>query len=215
MNYGDNLIVGKLLGPKELGYYAFAFTLGILPLNFFLTIYGKITTPIFSMMQSDRLLLKKKYFFYSKLLAYVIFPLIGVFFVFIPEIVEIGFGVKWLPAVFVIRLTFLLAFLLTLSSNSGSLFRALGVTELVPKLNIIRLIGYIVILPICAILLGINGVILGVIVATLPTVIYTIVKVSYLLRCKIKDLLILYLKPLLLATLTVTVALIVSYSLNV
>ena len=49
VNYGDNLIVGKLLGCKELGYYAFAFTLGILPLNFFLTIYGKVTTPIFSM----------------------------------------------------------------------------------------------------------------------------------------------------------------------
>jgi O-antigen/teichoic acid export membrane protein len=53
MTQGDNLIVGWLLGPVHLGYYALAYQLAELPVQVYGKIANRVALPLFSRLQSE------------------------------------------------------------------------------------------------------------------------------------------------------------------
>lgn len=100
----DVLIVGKLLGSAQLGYYSLAFQLSTLPLDKFVTILNEIAFPSFSSVQNDTARLQRHYLKLVQFVALVTFPmLIGVFLVADSAVAAL-LGARWLPVVVPLKL---------------------------------------------------------------------------------------------------------------
>jgi O-antigen/teichoic acid export membrane protein len=53
MTQGDNLLVGKLLGPVVLGYYVLAYELASMPVKIYSGIMNRVALPMFSRLQTE------------------------------------------------------------------------------------------------------------------------------------------------------------------
>ena len=100
----DSLIVGKLLGSAQLGYYNLAFQYSSLPLDKFVSILNEIAFPSFSSVQNDTARLQRHYLKLVHFVALVTFPIfIGLFLVADSAIVVL-LGARWLPVAVPLKL---------------------------------------------------------------------------------------------------------------
>ena len=69
LTYGDNALVGKMLGSEQLGLYAMGYDLANMPTNSVVPVIGKVTFPTYAKLQSDIPLLRKVYFQVLKMIS--------------------------------------------------------------------------------------------------------------------------------------------------
>lgn len=132
---GDDVVVGKALGMEALGFY----TLAYMVVNVFKS-FGKISWevafPAYSKVQEDKGELGA---YYSKALKGALFlalPLAGLLFGFAPEIVEVVYGAKWLPAVLPIRVFCFLGGFMAIGAVIGPLFPGIGRPDILLKIKL-------------------------------------------------------------------------------
>jgi len=100
----DVLIVGKLLGSAQLGYYSLAFQYSTLPLDKFVTILNEIAFPSFSSVQNDTARLQRHYLKLVHFVALVMFPMFIGLFLVADSAVLVLLGARWLPVVVPLKL---------------------------------------------------------------------------------------------------------------
>lgn len=98
-NNGDNFVVGRYLGKNELGYYARAYNLIVLPTAVFTAVVGSVLFPAFAKVQDDRNRLAENFRRVAFLNALVLLPLSAVLIVAAPEAIEVLMGRGWDRAV--------------------------------------------------------------------------------------------------------------------
>jgi PST family polysaccharide transporter len=96
---GDNLVVGRVLGIIELGYYSRAFKLMMILVTYFATVVTKVLFPIMSRLQGQPERLRSTYLTGAAVLGLISAPLGAVMVVTAPEIVGVVLGPKWIPAI--------------------------------------------------------------------------------------------------------------------
>jgi len=132
---GDDIVVGKALGINALGFY----TLAYIVVNVFRSfgmISWEVTFPAYSKVQEDK---KGLELYYSKALRGVLFlalPLAGLLFVLAPEIVEVVYGAKWLPAVLPMRVFCFLGGFMAIGAVIGPLFPSIGRPDILLKIKL-------------------------------------------------------------------------------
>jgi O-antigen/teichoic acid export membrane protein len=97
--YGDNLVVGNVLGPTVLGYYTRAYDLIKFPSAVFAAVVGNVLFPAFSKLQDDRSRLAVHLRRVSFVNALVLLPASALLVVAAPEVIYILMGDGWDPAV--------------------------------------------------------------------------------------------------------------------
>ncbi len=100
----DYMVVGRLLGTEELGYYTLAFNLASWPVTFFAVAVARVSVPAFARLQHDRPRLQAVYDRSSLVLLAVTLPTCLLLAVFADPLVRFLYGDKWAPAVTVLRL---------------------------------------------------------------------------------------------------------------
>jgi len=97
--YGDNVVVGRSLGPSELGFYSRAFDLVKFPALVFGTIVGHVLFSAFSRIQDDlpRLAANFRRVMFAN--ALVLLPGSAALIVLAPEVIYILVGPSWGSAV--------------------------------------------------------------------------------------------------------------------
>jgi O-antigen/teichoic acid export membrane protein len=123
---GDDLLVGRLLGLQNLGFYQLAYKLANLPLTEVSEILTQVTLPIYTKIGSDLKRLKRAFLktaFYSTLLslAMAVFLII-----FAHPLVRIILGEKWLPLVSPLRILAVFSIFRSLIENMKPLFFSQG-----------------------------------------------------------------------------------------
>lgn len=99
----DDLLVGKLLGVKTLGFYTMAYFLSELPLSKLNHVIGHILTTYFSKLKNNLEALSVKFLEVHKNLAFILAPaFIGMALV-APEFIMLVLGEKWLGVVDIFR----------------------------------------------------------------------------------------------------------------
>lgn len=111
----DFLIIGRLLGTQQLGYYTIAFQLAVFPITRLNPIILKIAYPIFAKMQATGADLKHAYIKVLDITSFANFPLIAGLFITAESIVPIFYGSKWSPSIPLVHILIFVSFVSCLS----------------------------------------------------------------------------------------------------
>ena len=154
----DNAVVGKILGMKALGYYAMAFSIGILPATNVTHIVGRILFPTYSVIQDDKKMLCAMFTRTVKYIAFLTIPLSIGLIIFTDELVYYLIGAKWAPTIPLIRILSLFGLLKSFNATTGGLFKACGDPKYLQDISIIQLVYIIVFIVPATKFFGILGV---------------------------------------------------------
>lgn len=126
----DNLLTGKFLGNKELGYYNKAYELMLYPVNNLTGVVSPVLHPILSEYQDDYQIIYKKYIKVLKVLMMLAVFISPFCVLSAKEIVDVFYGKNWIGSVDCFRLLSMAILPQMINSSAGSVFQALGKTKL-------------------------------------------------------------------------------------
>ncbi len=126
----DNLLTGKLLGNKELGYYNKAYTLMLYPVNNLTGVITPVLHPILSEYQKQFHIIYQKYMKIVRLLACMGIYIAPLCFLASSEIITILFGDNWTDSIVCFQLLSIAIIPQMLNSSAGSVFQSIGNTKL-------------------------------------------------------------------------------------
>ena len=123
---GDNLVVGRWLGPAALGLYGRAYTLMVMPAVAFGRIVNRVLFPVMAQVQDDPDRLARAYERALAVVALLSLPISAFLLVVAPEFIPVLLGPAWTGVVLPFRLfTFSLLFHMS-SMISDTLTKATG-----------------------------------------------------------------------------------------
>jgi O-antigen/teichoic acid export membrane protein len=132
----DKMIIGILLGSHTLGLYSIAYQLMVKPFQMFNPIITRITTPLFSKIQNDNVLLRKTFLNMVRFTALIMFPVYIGMIVLAQPLFLLLFGEQWLPAVSVFQVLAILGFFYSIGNLMGSLLVGKGRPDIGFNLNV-------------------------------------------------------------------------------
>lgn len=153
----DYLVIGRVLGATQLGYYTLAFNLTNIPRYQLNPVITTVAFPLFSSVQHDDSKLRSGY---QKTLSYVSlisFPLLIGLFAIAEPFIRIVYGEVWLPAVPALQAYCFLGIIYALGNPIGSIILAKGRADIGFWCNALAVLGFLV-----AVVVGVNWGILGV-----------------------------------------------------
>ncbi|MBE9215133.1 oligosaccharide flippase family protein [Plectonema cf. radiosum LEGE 06105] len=154
----DNLIIGRLIGAKSLGYYNMAYQLAMLP-TFALSQINRINFSVLSQRDNEA---RKTYLCRMLEIYAVLYAAIyGIGFIIAPWIIPLVYGEQWKPAVNIFQIVMIFAYARGFMSILGTALNAID------KPNINAAINWVLVpLSIPAFFLGANwGGVIGVAIA--------------------------------------------------
>lgn len=101
---GDNLVVGRWLGPAALGIYGRAYSLMVMPATIFGKIVNRVLFPVMAQVQNERERLAGAYERALAIVALVSLPISAFLWVVAPEFIPALLGPKWTGVVLPFRL---------------------------------------------------------------------------------------------------------------
>ena len=137
-------IIGKLLGTIPLGYYNFANRLTSLPNVQVRGAIAQVLLPAFSQAQDDNKRLQRGYLKVVYYISIFTFPVMAMIYIVSPELVNIVFGEKWLPAVPILQLLCVLGLVEEIFNIVSSIFHAKNRPDIVFKWNLLTLVVHII-----------------------------------------------------------------------
>ncbi|AFY57174.1 membrane protein involved in the export of O-antigen and teichoic acid [Rivularia sp. PCC 7116] len=198
----DNLIIGRLIGAKSLGYYNLAYQLAMLP-TFALSQINRMNLSVMSQRDNQA----RKIYLCQMLEIYAVFyaGIYGVGFVIAPWIIPLVYGEQWTSAVSIFEIVLIFAYARGFMSILGTALNAIDKPWINAAINWILVPLSIPAFFVGASLAGVAGVAIAVaIVMGIAASIWFWLAVSHAAKWNIIDLL----KPVMLPTFTITVALI-------
>jgi O-antigen/teichoic acid export membrane protein len=126
----DNLLIGKFMGTTELGIYARAYSIMILPITQVTQVLGRVLFPALSRVQDDRARVKDIYLRAVAMIALVTFPLMLGLLVVAEHFVLAIFGAKWVGLVPLLRIFSLLGLVQSITVTIGWILQSQGRTDL-------------------------------------------------------------------------------------
>jgi O-antigen/teichoic acid export membrane protein len=124
---GDNMTVGRFLGPQALGFYGRAYSLMSAPAYAFGTVLDQVLFPAMAKVQNDPLRLAKAYRRGVSLIALLVLAPSAALILLGPEFIEVILGRRWAPAVASFQILALGMLFRTSYKMSDSLARSTGV----------------------------------------------------------------------------------------
>lgn len=122
----DNVLVGKILGMEQLGYYVIAYTLANLPATHLTKIAMQVIFPAFSILQKDLSKLRGAYLETLRITLLIVMPASIGLLTLAPEIIRIAYGPRWSPAILPLQILCVFGCTRSILSITGYLFNAMG-----------------------------------------------------------------------------------------
>jgi len=129
----DNVLIGRFLGPVQLGFYSRAYNLFMMPMTQITYPIANVAMPVLSKLQNDGERFKKYYLSAISIIAFITMPL-GVFlFIMADEIVLTFLGKQWVESITIFRYLSISLLFQPIFSSGNWLYVATGRTDLLLK----------------------------------------------------------------------------------
>ena len=162
----DNFLIGKCLGPVQLGVYTRAYSLMLLPVKNLSTVIAKVFFPAFSQRQNNKHLLAVNYLKLIKYITLLTFPILIGLSLISKEFVLLFLGQKWREMIPVLSLLCIVGAIQSVVTLNGIIYYSLGKTNIAFKISI--LVNLIVIISfVIGVNFGIKGVAWSYLIANL------------------------------------------------
>ncbi len=125
----DNVLIGQYRGPQELGFYAVAYRLVLLPIQ---QINGPVTSvalPALSSLQTEPQQYRRYYYKAILLISSLGMPMVGFLFASADKVILTLLGKQWLDAVPIFRFLMPAAFNATIGAGMGWVYQSLGAVD--------------------------------------------------------------------------------------
>lgn len=122
----DYLLIGRVLGPEQLGTYTIAYQIVVMPLMKITPVLTRVAFPVFARKQDDDAALRRGYLELIGLIAFVTFPLLIGLAATAPVAMPVLLGAAWASSAVIVQLLTPMGMVKTLSSPSGSLYLSKG-----------------------------------------------------------------------------------------
>jgi PST family polysaccharide transporter len=153
----DYLIIGKVLGAQDLGYYTLAYRIMLYPLQTISGVIGKVMFPFYARIQDDDLRFQKAYLKVAGSIAIVSFPMMLGLWAVAGDAVVVLLGENWAPVATLLLILAPLGMLQSVGAMVGNIYTAKGRTDVMFRWNLVS--TFIVVLSfIAGVHWGINGV---------------------------------------------------------
>lgn len=162
----DNLMVGRLLGVRELGFYSRAYDYTRHTVDGFNNVVGSVLFPSYAKIQHDRERLAAAYARTLKIVTLFTVPAALGMFALAPDLVAGLLGEKWLPMVWAFRILSVMCLVRSLAASTSPVFLAIGRPSLDLKAGLVVLVLTLACVPALA-GFGIEGVAGAVLAANL------------------------------------------------
>jgi PST family polysaccharide transporter len=147
LNYAmDNLdaaIVGKYLGPANLGQYNLAMNLVSQPQAKLVSQITSIAFPVFSQLQEDLERMRGYYLKTLKVILVVVTPFLAILCASAHDFIVTVYGPKWEPAVIPVQIMCVYGFIKTISSIAEPVFLSQGRAGVFFKISMVRFACFI------------------------------------------------------------------------
>jgi O-antigen/teichoic acid export membrane protein len=125
-NQGDNLVVGRVLGPEPLGIYTRAYQLMAVPTTLFGDVLDRVLFPTMARVQGDTQRLANAYLQAVASIALVMLPVGVVLTVVAPEFITVLLGSRWSEVILPFQVFAIALLFRTSYKMSDSISRATG-----------------------------------------------------------------------------------------
>jgi teichuronic acid exporter len=132
------LLVGRLFGARELGYYSNADNSRMIPANFLGSLISRVALPMFSSAASERTTLRRGIQLSIRGMMLINAPLMLTMAALAHPIVELLFGHQWLPASPILRILCFAGLLYPLHSINLHALMAQGHARLMFRLELVK-----------------------------------------------------------------------------
>jgi O-antigen/teichoic acid export membrane protein len=167
----DYILIGRFLGPQDLGYYTLAYRLMLYPLQNVSSVIGRVMFPVLSQFQDDNVKFRSVYLKAIATISLIVFPLMTGLCVLAEPFILVVFGQQWRPVIILLIILSPLGMIQSLATTVGNIYNAKGRTDWLFIWGIVT--GF---LAIIAFIIGLHWGIIGVASAY---AIYYIFLVSY------------------------------------
>jgi O-antigen/teichoic acid export membrane protein len=157
----DQILVGSILGTQALGYYSMAFNLVLQPISKINPILTSIAFPVLTRFKSQPERLKSGYLNMLNLVATINAPLLFGVSAVAPLLIPLLIGDQWIPAIPIIQVLAIYAFIRSLGNAGGSLILACGRAELSLQWNMMLTLFIPITIFVSAHFFGLIGVATG------------------------------------------------------
>jgi len=184
---GDDLLVGKILGPLSLGYYQLAYKISNLPATQITHLISSVMFPAYSQIQSDTTRISKIYLQVLQLIAFLSFFVGTIIILFANDFTVLFLGDKWLPMVPAMQILTIWGVLRSIGATTGPVWQALGTPKVVTKIQTLQVIILVIIIYPFSILWNIAGTSLAVVISALIPNIIAISIISKTIKIEISE----------------------------
>ena len=160
------IIIGKYFSAAQVGYYTRAETMKQLPVINISNALNKVTYPLFSGIQDDKIRLKRVYKQIMQMVIFVIAPILILLAVLAEPTFRFLFTEKWLPAVPYFQILCVTGILYPIHAYNLNILAVKGRSDLVLKLEVLKKI-IIVLTILVAIKYGIIGLLYGQVITSI------------------------------------------------
>lgn len=122
----DFMIIGRVLGTIELGFYSLAFQFSSMPLDKLVTLITQVAYPSFSAMQNDNKRLQASYLEITSAVAILTFPIFIGLALVANDAIEVFLTARWLPVVVPMQLLCVVSCLRAVENLNAPLLVAKG-----------------------------------------------------------------------------------------
>lgn len=154
----DVLLIGKFLGSEPLGLYTVAYKLMLYPVQNITWVINKVMFPAFAKIQNDIRKVSENYLKIIGYIAILTFPTMALLFLIAPELIDVVYGSKWHPVVFLVQIFALTGALQSISSTIGVIYQSQGRADIQFKYSLFFTLPSVALSIWIGLPYGINGV---------------------------------------------------------
>ncbi|HMJ11650.1 MAG TPA: MOP flippase family protein, partial [Polyangiaceae bacterium] len=125
----DDLLIGKYMGPAQLGVYGRAYSTMMLPLREISNVLGKVLFPALSRIHADKPRVKTLYLRWLDVIAFISFPIMALLFASADNLIVALYGDKWQPVVPILRIFCVVGAFQSLGTTVGWIYQSQGRTD--------------------------------------------------------------------------------------
>ena len=140
----DNFIIARVLGETALGFYAIAYRIMLMPIQFLSWGIASVLLATLSTFKSDRPRVKQACLRVFRIIALITFPTMAGIAALAEPAISVVLGPKMLPAAPILAILAPIGAFQSLSSAQGSMFMTLGRTDILLRYTVLTTITVVI-----------------------------------------------------------------------
>lgn len=177
---GDDILVGRLLGTTQLGFYQYAYRISNLPTTQITYIISTVIFPAYAKINNSINKITEVYYKNLQIVSYLSFLISFLIIVFINDFVILFLGSKWIPIIPSLQLLTIWGMIRSIGSTTGPVWQAIGTPQITTKIQLIQVVIMFIIIYPLTMNYGIEGTAIAVVISALIPNIISIILINRL-----------------------------------